>query len=99
VSLVASYLTQTVIWERVLGYDEFARPIMDTQQIAARVEPANRLIRNREGAEVVSRARILTRAPVQPGDWLTLPDGARQPVLDARGFVGLGGEEYREVYV
>ncbi len=98
-SIAASYLTQTVTWEQVTDTDEWGKPTVTTQSVSARVEPANRLVRTREGAEIISRAKVLLRATVQPGDWLTLPDGSRQQVLDVRALPGLGGEEFREVFL
>lgn len=99
-SLLASYFADAVTWERVLGTDEWGRDaVAPPETIAARVEPANRLVRDRQGQEVVSRARVLTEAAIAPGDWLTLPDGTRQRAIDVRVQVGIGGAEYREVYL
>jgi len=99
VSLVASYLIHEITWERVTGTDEWGRPQSQVQQVPARVEASNKLIRTEQGTEAVSRARALTLAPVQPGDWVTLPDGTRQQPLDVRVITGLAGESHREVYL
>lgn len=98
-SLVASYLTHEITWERVTGTDEWGRPQVETQQVQARVDWRNKLIQTAQRTEDVSRACVLTLAPVQPGDWITLPDGTRQQPLDVRVISGLAGESHREVYL
>ena len=98
-SIVDSYLTQTVTWERVTGTDEWGKPVTESSQVSARIESSNKLIRTVNGTEAVSRAKVLLLTPVEPGDWLLLPDGTRQQPLDVRVVAGLAGESHREVYL
>lgn len=67
--------------------------------IRVRWEATRRLVRNREGQEVVSEARVFCLEAVQPGDVLNY-GGRDQPVIAVSEVVDLDGTvQYREVAV
>lgn len=72
-----------------------------TANVPCRISYGNRLVRNREGEQVVSVAMVETRHPVEVGDIITL-EGQEQglTVIQMFRIDDLGGREsHREVYL
>lgn len=66
--MISDYLNQTATWKRVTGLNEYGEPITTCQTIRVRWEGKRRLVRDKQGQEVVSEARFFCLDPVQPGD-------------------------------
>jgi len=98
-SVVTSYLTQRATWKRTVGLNEYGEPVTADTTIRVRWEGKRRLVRNAQGQEVVSEARVFCVDPVQPGDILE-HDGRGWPVITVSAVPGLGGAtSHREVAV
>lgn len=98
--LINTYLNQTVIWRQATGQNEygettFAVPVT----IKVRWEGKRRLVRDKEGREVVSEARVFCTETVKPGDLLE-HDGREWPVITVFVVPRLNGaESHKEVAV
>ena len=98
--MIAGYLNQTAIWHYTTGQmNEYGEPSTSSKSIKVRWEGKRRLVRNDEGREVVSEARVFCIEPVKPGDELEF-DGRRWPVLAVSTVPDLSGKEaYREAAI
>lgn len=97
--MIGVYLSQTAVWRRRAGQDEYGKPTFapDTS-IACRWEWKRRLVRTLSGDEVVSEARVFLRDAVGAGDVLVDPAGRAWTVISASPQYALDGAElYREV--
>ncbi len=98
--MIKGYLNQTAIWHYSTGQkNEYGEPEFGKKTIKVRWEGKRRLVRNNEGREVVSEARVFCVEPVKPGD--ILEHGGREwPVIAVSTVPGLDGKEaHREVAV
>ena len=97
--MIKEYLNQTAIWHYVTGQNEYGEPSTSSKTIKVRWEGKRRLVRDNEGREVVSEARVFCIEPVKPGDELEF-DGRSWPVIAVSTVPDLGGKEaHREVAV
>ena len=97
--MITGYLNQTAIWHYVTGVNEYGEPSTSSKSIKVRWEGKRRLVRDNEGREVVSEARVFCTESVKPGDELGI-DGRRWPVIAVSTVPGLDGKEcYRECAV
>jgi hypothetical protein len=98
--MISSYLNQTAIWHQVTEKNEYAEPIFaDPVTIPVRWEGKRRLVRNKDGQEVVSEARVLCTALVQEGDLLEY-NGRAWPVIVVSPIPALDGTiNHQEVAV
>ena len=97
--MIQEYLNQTATWKRVIGQNMYGEPEFDTKEIKVRWEGKRRLVRDNEGREVVSEARVFCVEPVKPGDLLEFT-GREWPVIAVSTVPGLDGKEsHREVAV
>jgi hypothetical protein len=79
--------------------NEYGEPEFGSKTIKVRWEGKRRLVRDNEGREVVSEARVFCVEPVKPGDILKYED-REWPVIAVSTVPDLGGKEaYREVAV
>ena len=97
--MIQDYLNQTATWKRVVGQNMYGEPKTEEKEIKVRWEGKRRLVRDNEGREVVSEARVFCVEPVKPGD--ILEHGGRSwPVIAVSTVPGLdGSENHREVAV
>ncbi|NPV30481.1 MAG: hypothetical protein HPY58_12705 [Firmicutes bacterium] len=98
--MIRNYLNQTAVWKRVVSYDGYP-PVPEEPGTVIRVrwEAKRRLVRDRQGQEVVSEAQVYCVEPVQPGDVLNYA-GRDWPVITVSEVVDLDGVvQYREVAV
>ena len=97
--MIRCYLNQTAIWKYVIDQNEYGEPEFGSKEIRVRWEGKRRLVRDNEGREVVSEARVFCVEPVKPGD--ILEHGGREWSAIAVSIVpGLDGKEsHREVAV
>lgn len=100
--MIGPRMTDRITVFHPTGVDvEGAQTGVTTENVPARVDYRNTLIRNQNGDQVVSRALVETGHPVVVGDLITLPgEITAQPAIDVRIIKGLGGKEsHREVYL
>ncbi len=97
--MIRDYLNQTAVWKYVVGQNMYGEPETEEKEIKVRWEGKRRLVRNNEGREVVSEARVFCVEPVKPGD--ILEHGGREwPIIAVSTVPGLdGSESHREVAV
>jgi len=97
--MIQDYLNQTATWKRVIGQNMYGEPETEEKEIKVRWEGKRRLVRDNEGREVVSEARVFCIEPVKPGDILKYED-RDWPVISVSIVPGLdGSENHREVAV
>ncbi len=97
--MIKGYLNQTATWHYTTGLNEYGEPITGSKLIKVRWEGKRRLVRDNEGREVVSEARVFCIEPVKPGDILKYED-RDWPVISVSIVPGLdGSENHREVAV
>ena len=97
--MIADFLNQTATLKRVVGYNEYAQPITESEVIKVRWEGKRRLARDKQGQEVVSEARVFCLEEVQPGDIVEY-GGKEWPVITVSEVPDLDGNIiYREVAV
>jgi len=97
--MIRNYLNQTATWKRVIGQNMYGEPETEEKEIKVRWEGKRRLVRDKDGREVVSEARVFCTDPVKPGDELEL-DGREWPVIAVSTVPGLDGKEsHRECAV
>ena len=97
--MIQGYLNQIATWKRVVGQNMYGEPVTEEKRIKVRWEGKRRLVRNNEGREVVSEARVFCVEPVKPGDLLEYA-GREWPVIAVSTVPDLDGKEsHREVAV
>ena len=95
--MIKDYLNQTITWKRVIGRNMYGEPETEEKEIKVRWEGKRRLVRDNEGREVVSEARVFCVEPVQPGDLLEYAS-REWPVIAVSEATGLDGRiHFREV--
>ncbi len=95
--MICDYLNQTANWHRTVSQDKYGKPITQCRTIRVRWEGKRRQVRDREGREVVSEARVFCTAPVSAGDLLEY-GGRKWPVIAVSIVPGLdGATSHREV--
>ena len=98
-NMIKGYLNQTATWHYVTGQNEYGEPQTSSKSIKVRWEGKRRLVRDNEGREVVSEARVFCTEAVKPGDELEFC-GRRWPVIAVSTVPDLGGKEsHRECAV
>jgi hypothetical protein len=97
--MIKDYLNQTAIWHYVTGQNEYGEPQTSSKTIKVRWEGKRRLVRDKEGREVVSEARVFCTEAAKPGDELEF-DGRSWPVIAVSTVPGLDGiDSHRECAV
>ena len=97
--MIQDYLNQIATWKRVVGQNMYGEPETEEKEIKVRWEGKRRLVRDNEGREVVSEARVFCVEPVKPGDLLEYA-GREWPVIAVSTVPGLDGKEnHRECAV
>lgn len=97
--MVAGYLNQVANWKQMISQDGYPPQPGPPTPIKVRWEAKRRLVRNAQGQEVVSEARVFCLEAVQPGDVLNYA-GRDWPVIAVSEAVGLDGKTmFREAAV
>ena len=97
--MIEGYLNQRAVWKRKIGSNEYGEPEFGSKTIKVRWEGKRRLVRDNEGREVISEARVFCTEAVKPGDELEF-DGHSWPVIAVSTVPGLDGKEnHRECAV
>ena len=95
--MIKGYLNQTATWHYVTGRNEYDEPQTSSKSINVRWEGKRRLVRSKDGQEVVSEARVFCIEDVKVGDLLEC-GGRAWPVIAVSVIPGLdGAESHREV--
>ena len=95
--MIDGYLNQRAVWKRVVGQNMYGEPETKQKTIKVRWEGKRRLVRDNQGQEVVSEARVFCSEAVKPGDELEF-DGRSWPVIAVSVVPGLDGAvSHREV--
>ena len=97
--MIKDYLNQTATWHCATGQNEYGEPVTSSKTIKVRWEGKRRLVRDSQGREVVSEARVFCTEAVKPGD--ILEHGGREwPVIAVSTVPGLDGiDSHRECSV
>ena len=97
--MIKDYLNQTATWHCATGQNEYGEPVTSSKTIKVRWEGKRRLVRDSQGREVVSEARVFCTEAVKPGD--ILEHGGREwPVIAVSTVPGLDGiDSHRECAV
>jgi len=69
--MIANYLNQTILLKTKIGNDGYGLVYDVPISVKARWEGKRRLVRNSQGVEVISEARVYIGSEVKPGDILT----------------------------
>jgi hypothetical protein len=97
--MIEGYLNQRAVWKRKTGQNEYGEPETSSKSIKVRWEGKRRLVRDNEGREVVSEARVFCIEPVKPGDKLEYA-GREWPVIAVSTVPDLSGiDSHRECAV
>lgn len=89
--MIEGMLNQTAVWKRKTGDNEYGEPLYaDPVTIKVRWEGKRRLVRNSQGKEVVSEARVFCMEQLSPDDTLTY-DSEEWTVITAQGVPNLAG--------
>lgn len=97
--MIRRFLNQSTIWRRVVGNDGYQDAYAAPVAINVRWEAKRRLVRNKQGQEVVSEAEVLCIDPVEPGDILVFA-GREWPVITVGETPDMSGKVYgRELSV
>jgi hypothetical protein len=95
--MIELYLCHRAIWRRTTGTNEYGEPVVEEKEIQVRWISKRRLVRDRQGQEVVSESLVYTTEPVQPGDTLVYA-GREWPVISVLDATMLDGSIlFREV--
>ena len=84
--MIDAYMNQSLAWKSVTSINEYNEPVYTTTTIKGRKETGHKLIRNNQGQEVISSARVFTKSVISNND---LIDG--QQVISVESAVGLDG--------
>jgi hypothetical protein len=98
--VIRGYLNQNARWKKLISKDGYPpQPEEPGTEIKVRWEAKRRLVRNAQGQEVVSEARVFCLESIQPGDVLEY-GGRDWPVIAVSETPGLDGKAmFREVAV
>lgn len=66
--MIKDYLNQKVILKTTTGYNEYGEPVASEKAIPCRFEMRRKLVRDKQGNEVVSEATMYCLEPVNPDD-------------------------------
>jgi len=98
--VIRGYLNQSAKWKKLVSEGGYPpQPQEPGTEIKVRWEAKRRLVRNAQGQEVVSEARVFCLESIQPGDVLEYGD-RDWPVIAVSEAVGLDGKTmFREAAV
>lgn len=96
--MISAYMNQSASWKAVTSVDEYNEAsYTDPSNIDCRFEYKRKMVRSKEGQEVVSEATLFTKSAVKPDDVITY-DEINWTVLAVANEVGLDGTvEFYEV--
>lgn len=89
--MIGAYLNQTAQWKKMIGSDGYPPQPGTGTEIKVRWEDKRRLVRNAQGVEVVSEARVFCVEDIKPGDVLEW-QGRDWPVIAVSMVPSLDGK-------
>lgn len=97
--MINAYLNQTAVWKQMVSDDGYPPQPGPGTEIKVRWEAKRRLVRDAQGQEVVSEARVFCLEAVESGDVMNY-GGRDWPVIVVSETPGLDGTvRFREVAV
>lgn len=99
-NVISAYLNQIAQWKKMIGGEDGYPPQPGPPtEIKVRWEDRRRLVRNSQGVEVVSEARVFCAEDIQPGDVLNYR-GRDWPVIAVSAVPTIDGKTtFHEVAV
>lgn len=96
--MIEAYTNQTAVWKAKGEVNQYNEPTYaDPVTIKCRIEYKNRMVRNKQGQEIISESTIITKSPVKSDDIITFDDTDWVVIISAPQ-AGLGGStEFYEV--
>lgn len=88
--MIKEYLNQTAILKTTTGYNEYGEPVASEKTIPCRFEMKRKLVRDKQGNEVVSEATMYCIEPVSPDDRVVY-NGKEYAVISVLETVDLDG--------
>ena len=88
--MIEGYLNQTATLKTTTGYDGYGDPVTVEKSIPVRWEGKRRLVRDSQGREVISEARLFCLERVKPDD-LVEYSGEEWKVIAVSEIVDLDG--------
>ncbi len=85
--MMMDYCNQSAVWKHIVGHDKFSQPTYLETDIKVRKENKTRLVRNKNGIQVVSNTTVFTDADVKIDDLID-----NTPVIAVSDMIGLGGK-------
>lgn len=66
--MIKDYLNQTATLKTTISYNEYGEPVASEKVISCRFEMKRKLVRDKQGNEVVSEATMYCIEPISPDD-------------------------------
>jgi Phage protein Gp9. len=88
--VIKEYLNQTVTLKETIGYNEYGEPVSSEKAIPCRFERKRKLVRDKQGNEVVSEATMYCIEPISPDDRVVY-NGKEYVVISILEAVDLDG--------
>lgn len=89
--MIDRYTNQTVSYKGTSTQDEYCQTAyVTTVNMLCRYEYDRKIVKNKEGKEVISEARCFTKTAVKPDDVITF-DSKDWPIISVKNEVDLNG--------
>lgn len=92
--MLEDYCTQSGEWKHKTGIDDYNQPSYDTKTIACRILDQEKLVRNKQGEQVLSTSTVFTQENVQLDDLIN-----GRAVIGRKSLDLLDGSDGWEVYL
>lgn len=92
--MLEDYCTQSGEWKHKTGIDDYNQPSYDTKTIACRILDQEKLVRNKQGEQVLSTSTVFTQENVQLDDLIN-----GRAVIGRKNLDLLDGSDGWEVYL
>ena len=92
--MLEDYCTQSGEWKHKTGIDDYNQPSYDTKTIDCRILDQEKLVRNKQGEQVLSTSTVFTQENVQLDDLIN-----GRAVIGRKNLDLLDGSDGWEVYL
>lgn len=92
--MLEDYCTQSGEWKHKTGIDDYNQPSYDTKTIACRILDQEKLVRNKQGEQVLSTSTVFTQENIQLDDLFN-----SRVVIGRKSLDTLDGTDGWEVYL
>ncbi|TCS78780.1 hypothetical protein [Tepidibacillus fermentans] len=89
--MIKDYLNQTATLKTTTGYNEYGEPVSSTKTIFCRFEMKRKLVRDKQGNQVVSEATMYCIDSIGPDDRVVY-NGKEYVVITVSEIVDLDGK-------